>query len=304
MDEKEIEINKGDKGIIDLVNRILGETIDTPFVKQILREILSEIDPKSASKLIKTLIWQDTEVIMDLLGAIPPFVNTIGELLDELGKSLLNFPPEMLYGAIKEIIKDIDMNTIGKGINSLLFFLSSFLEKDTKIFSNIISDFVYDLLYSIDDETLGRTIGNLIKTVFFTLFNSRVIGLLIDDLSKLIRGLVKSVFQYPTTTVTEQTISPISPVKGKSLISGLFNLFSSALDNNRIVRLVLNILNFVYNNILMPILNIFLKFLVPILNSINKFLFSSLNFGKIIEGIIKMIYSLLENLRRVLKPIY
>jgi len=302
MDEKDIEINKGDRGIIDLVDRILGETIDTPFVKQILREILGEIDPKSASKLVKTLVWRDTEVIMDILGAIPPLVNTIGELLDELGKNLLNFPPEMLYGAIREIIKDINTNTLGKGINSLLVFLSSLLEKDTKMFSNIISDFVYDLLHSIDDETLGRMIGNFIKTVISTLFNRRIIGLLLDDLSKLIKGLVESVFfQYPTATVIEPTISP---VRGKSLISGLFNLFSSVIDVNRIVRVVLNLLNFVYNKILMPILNILLKFLVPILNSINKFLFSSFNLGGIIEGIIRMIYSLLENLGRVLKPIY
>lgn len=195
MDEKEIEIKKGEKGIIDLVDRILADIIATPFVKQILREILSEIDPKSASKLIRTLIWGDIEVLADIGGAIIPLVNTIGEVLNELGKTLQRSLPTTILSSIDigSIIREIDIDTIVEGINSILTFLSSLLEKDTKMLSDIISGFVYDLLSSIDDETLGRTIGDIIKIGIPALVNPKMIGLLFNNLLKLIKGLLESV---------------------------------------------------------------------------------------------------------------
>jgi len=67
---------------------VLKEVLSTPFVKDIIRSNLQNIKPHKSHPLVMALIWQDPEIILSILGSIPPVVNSCVGALAEVGNQV------------------------------------------------------------------------------------------------------------------------------------------------------------------------------------------------------------------------
>lgn len=88
---------------------VMKEVLSTPFVKDIIRNNLQNIKPDKTHPVVNALIWQDPEIILSVLGSIPPVVNSCVGALGETGRQLNEkFSPRMLSDYVGSILKDID----------------------------------------------------------------------------------------------------------------------------------------------------------------------------------------------------
>ncbi|MEA3222907.1 MAG: hypothetical protein U9P49_07065 [Thermodesulfobacteriota bacterium] len=126
--------NTINKGIIDAINRILRELLKKPVCKNTIRSVLNSIDPESARDLVKTLIWQDPELVLSLMGAAPSIINTIIKALDEVGLQIENFPPDLIQNFARAIVQDIDKETMERALSNL----SKIINNLSPIFSELL----------------------------------------------------------------------------------------------------------------------------------------------------------------------
>jgi hypothetical protein len=74
---------------------------------------LQNIKPDKSHPLVNTLLWQDAEVILAVLGSLPAIVNSVTGALAEVGKQFgENFPPEVLRDYLASVLKDIDTDEL------------------------------------------------------------------------------------------------------------------------------------------------------------------------------------------------
>jgi hypothetical protein len=159
---------------------VLKEVLSTPFVKDIIRSSLQSRKPDKSHPLVVALIWQDPEVILSILGSLPPIVNSCVGALAETGNQLNEkFSPELLRDYLGSIINDIDADEfkalveayatmiknlwevspelreavsktitqevpplIGQGINSATRFINDISKEDPRLISRFVSDVV------------------------------------------------------------------------------------------------------------------------------------------------------------------
>jgi hypothetical protein len=162
---------------------VLKEILATPFVKDIIRSSLQSRKADKSHPLINALIWQDPEVILSILGSIPPVVNSCVGALTEVGKQVNeNLSPELIRDYFASILKDIDTDEfkalteayitmmknlwevspelrdavaksltddapplIGRGINSATRFINEVNKSDPRIVNKFVSDVVANI---------------------------------------------------------------------------------------------------------------------------------------------------------------
>lgn len=110
-------------GLVDAANRVLRELLRTPRFKAGLKMVLNSLDPDSAPDLVKTLMWEDTDVFLSLLGSLPEIINLVLLALRELTVQLDNFTPEMLADFMAQVLEKLDGEALGEALGSttLLF---------------------------------------------------------------------------------------------------------------------------------------------------------------------------------------
>jgi hypothetical protein len=178
---------------------VLKEVLSTPFVKDIIRSSLQSRKPDKSHPLVIALIWQDPEVILSILGSIPPIVNSCVGALAETGNQLNEkFSPELLRDFLGSIINDIDTDEfkvlaeayttmiknlwevspelreavgktitqeapplIGKGINSAARFVNEASKKDPQV----VSKFVSDVVANIDGDEFRDATHTIVNAV-------------------------------------------------------------------------------------------------------------------------------------------
>ena len=92
---------------------ILRELIRSPLVKDILRVNLNEMNPKTGSQMVKTLLGQDPEVFFGLISSLPVLINTLISASTELAIQLkVKYPPEMLKAFLTSLYDDIDKDAL------------------------------------------------------------------------------------------------------------------------------------------------------------------------------------------------
>jgi hypothetical protein len=88
---------------------LIRELIRKPLLKGMLRRHLKDITPEGARSLIRTILWQDIEVILGIVGSLPAFINAAaaaaGTLADEVSEKL---SPELIKGFAESLLKDVD----------------------------------------------------------------------------------------------------------------------------------------------------------------------------------------------------
>ncbi len=106
-------MEEANKGVIDLTDRVLKELLKKPGFKEGVRTVLQNIDPEASRKLVRTMMWQDPEFFLGLLGAVPSIVNSLIQCIDELLIQFNEkFSPELLHDFIKSLILSLDKNTL------------------------------------------------------------------------------------------------------------------------------------------------------------------------------------------------
>ncbi len=120
-------MEQANKGVIDLIDRILKELLKKPGFKNTIRTILKNMDPESMRSLVKTSMWEDPEMSLAVLATIPVTINAVITGLDELIIQLrTQFSPKLLHDFVKSLVLTIDKKTLknvienGKGLSKEL----------------------------------------------------------------------------------------------------------------------------------------------------------------------------------------
>ncbi len=92
--------------------RVLRELIRTPAFRELIKLNLQESPPGTASLLARTLLWEDVDITLSLLGASPQAVNSLLEFLVELGNQFQNFPEEVLQIFIRQMGEKVDKDNL------------------------------------------------------------------------------------------------------------------------------------------------------------------------------------------------
>ena len=101
------------RGIIDATNRIMRVLLKSPAFKSNVRSVLNSIDPDNARELARTIIWEDPELTLSLIGAVPSLANSIIRFLDEVILQVREkFSPELIHDFLGAIMRDVDRETI------------------------------------------------------------------------------------------------------------------------------------------------------------------------------------------------
>ncbi len=58
-------------GPIEGASRVLRELLRTPGFKKAVRTLITELDPENTALLVRTLMWEDPEFFLGLMGAAP-----------------------------------------------------------------------------------------------------------------------------------------------------------------------------------------------------------------------------------------
>jgi hypothetical protein len=127
-----------DKGVIDLADRILKELLKKPAFKDGVRTVLTNIDPESSRRLVRTLLWQDPEFSLGLISALPPVVNAalsgIDELLIQLREKM---SPLLLHDFLLSMASCVDRETLeriiknGKELSVIILAIADEIIKET-----------------------------------------------------------------------------------------------------------------------------------------------------------------------------
>jgi hypothetical protein len=108
------EASVSKKGPIEGSSRILRELLRSPRFKQTMNILLREMDPENVSLLVRTLVHEDPDFFLSLLGATPSLINVGMKGLVDTTKEMLNFPPELLEGFLTETAEELDAEQIGE----------------------------------------------------------------------------------------------------------------------------------------------------------------------------------------------
>ncbi len=119
---------------------ILKEILRTPLFKDILRDYLNNIDPKGGPVFVKTLVWEDPEVILSVMGALPAIINWVIGAISELAKQVgPAFPPQLLKSFIVNIGDDIDTDTLKDGLSAYGTLVKGVLDESPELGSALIN---------------------------------------------------------------------------------------------------------------------------------------------------------------------
>jgi hypothetical protein len=101
------------RGIINATNRIVKVLLKRPAFKENIRSLLNSVDPDNARELARTILWEDPEIILSLMGAVPSLANSMIRFLDEIILQVREkFPPELLHEFLGEIMREFDGEAI------------------------------------------------------------------------------------------------------------------------------------------------------------------------------------------------
>lgn len=115
-------------------SNILKEVLKMPFIKTILKNNLRAIEHKDGQNFIKTLLWQDPEVILGVLGGLPGTINPItGAIAEMLEQVRAKFSPGLLKGFSMSILDEINTAPLGQGLRTIAGLVKDIADESPEI---------------------------------------------------------------------------------------------------------------------------------------------------------------------------
>jgi len=111
------------RGPIEGTSRVVRELLRTQRFKKTINILIRELDPENAGLLVRTLIWEDPELFMSVLGAAPELANAVSNAVLELSRQLSNFPMGLLASYLSMMMDNFDAKTLGKGVREMMQLL-------------------------------------------------------------------------------------------------------------------------------------------------------------------------------------
>ncbi len=115
-------------GLVDAANRVTRELLRTPRFKEGVKIVLNSLDPESTPELVQTLVWEDADIFLSLVGSLPEILNIVFIALRELVAQLDNFSPEMLSDFLGQVIEGLQGEALGEALGSLMLLFSRMSE--------------------------------------------------------------------------------------------------------------------------------------------------------------------------------
>ncbi|MEW5784532.1 MAG: hypothetical protein AB1767_05550 [Bacillota bacterium] len=106
-------------GMLDLFNRILKELLRTPKFKAQVKVVLNSLDPPAAAALVRTLMWEDTEIFLDMVGVFPELLNALLTGGREFTERMDQYPAPLPAAFIAQIIDKLDGEALGSLIAAI-----------------------------------------------------------------------------------------------------------------------------------------------------------------------------------------
>ncbi len=94
-----------------MATRVLRELLRTPAFKELVKIRITETAPGTAQELAKIFLWEDVDFSLSLLGSSPNAINFVGQLAEEVGRQLANFPSHILKDFLSQMGEKIDKDT-------------------------------------------------------------------------------------------------------------------------------------------------------------------------------------------------
>jgi hypothetical protein len=172
---------------------VIKELIKRPFIKGMIRRRLKEITPEEARSLVKTILWQDIEVVFGFMGALPSFINAAAAALGTLAHELnTRVSPEMSRGFARSLIQDIDTAIIKDSAQEMAALSSSIFEASPELKNFMIDKAPGVIASGMNSATAG--INKLCKE------NPELLDSFVKS---LICGLDKQALNEATLNITE-----------------------------------------------------------------------------------------------------
>lgn len=94
----------------------LKELINTPFLQEILRDTIVEMNPTHGPEVVRTLMWENIGMVLSLLDAVPQLANYLIGAISELFVQVdEKFPPTVLLELSRCTTEDIDTARLQAG---------------------------------------------------------------------------------------------------------------------------------------------------------------------------------------------
>ncbi len=172
---------------------IIKELIKRPLLKGMLRRRLKEITPEEARSLVKTILWQDIEVVFGIIGALPSCINAaaaaLGTLAYELNRSV---SPEMSRGFALSLIQDVDTDIIRESAQAVAALSGGMIEASPELKTFMIDKAPGVIASGINSGTAG--INRLCKE------NPELLGSFVNS---LISGIDKNALNEASLNIAE-----------------------------------------------------------------------------------------------------
>ncbi len=215
------ENEQGEKGVTELTDRVAREIIRTRLMKSILRQVVNEIDPKSASRLTRTLLRKDSELTTTILENFPSLTNAVTAAVNETLKSLQKMPPDTIPASIPAGINDIDAREIAETVNSLAQALNTAHKENPTLLADTLSPFITNLILSTDFGELGETIEGSSEDILAMVRASNEV--LWANLGKVMSmGMILPAIINITVKSLKETLPQIEGLAGDVLAIGDF----------------------------------------------------------------------------------
>ena len=88
--------------------RVLREVMRTPAFMSIIKMNIASLDPENAALLVRTMLWEDSELSLSMVALAPDMVNYVVEAVLELARQLDHFPAPLLDAFLDELAGGID----------------------------------------------------------------------------------------------------------------------------------------------------------------------------------------------------
>ena len=88
--------------------RVLRELMRTPAFRELLKLSLQEGPPGSAASLARTLLREDVDLALSVLGSTPLALNRLVEFLLEMAEQLSSFPAPILEDFLRQMAERVD----------------------------------------------------------------------------------------------------------------------------------------------------------------------------------------------------
>jgi hypothetical protein len=129
------------RGPVEGTNRILRELLRTPRFKKTVNVLLSQLDPENVALVVRTLIWEDPEFFLSLLGSAPSLINMGVNGLAETCRQLGNFPTGLLASFLAQTTEELDAEKLGETIGLTVLLTLSIGEADNPLLGPAGTDF-------------------------------------------------------------------------------------------------------------------------------------------------------------------